>query len=476
MRRFLLLFAVILATALLHAQTPAKKFFPYTIHHRTLPNGLAVMVVPTPEFKDMVTFATPVFAGSRNETEKGKTGLAHLFEHIMFRHEFGGQPGGYDEMIRRMGSFNNAFTSQDITFYHPTTFASNLYGPIARPGGPVPGLIELEAARFKNLKVDKKTFQVEAGAVLGEYRRNFSFPGLKLQEQVLPVAFPGHPYGHTVIGDFEDVKNMPEAWDAAWEFFNNYYRPNNVALVIVGDVDPQKVFAEVEKQYGDWKPGKIPAIPPPNLPKGEKRVHADFEADVSPRLTVGYYSPASKPGTPDTAVVQILPELLTSRSAPLFQKLRYQKQTVTSLGVSSGGDNVDMYMFSLGAELILDRFRKEGDAYVNDVRADLIAGMDDLKNFSKSPGAAKTLDVVKSRIRNDFLASLNSTPNIARILGVYYQHTRDPNVLDTLMASIDALTPADVDAFAQKYFVADGRIVATLWKKPAAAAAAKEGR
>jgi zinc protease len=476
MRRFLLL-AVVLASVLSHAQAqPAKKFFPYTIHQRTLPNGLVVMVVPTPEFKDMVTFATPVFAGSRNETEKGKTGLAHLFEHIMFRHEYGGQPGGYDEMIRRMGSFNNAFTSEDLTFYHPTTFTSNLRGPIQRPGGPVPGLIELEASRFTGLKLEQKTFQVEAGAVLGEYRRIFSFPGLKMAEVLLPKAFPTHPYGHTVIGDFEDVKNMPQAWDAAWEFFNNYYRPNNVALVVVGDVDPQAIFSDVEKYYGAWKPGKIPDIPDPTPPPGEKKIHVDWEADVSPRLSVGYYSPPMDPGSKDTAVIQILQELLTSRSAPLFQKLRYQKQTVNSLGIGSDGENRDANLFMLDAELILDRFRKEGDPYVNGVRTDIIAGMDDLKGFSKSPDAAKTLEVVKSRIRNDFLAALNSTPNIARILGVYYQYNRDPNVLDTLMAAIDGLAPADVDAFAQKYFVPDRRLSATLWKKSGAAAAAKEGR
>ena len=147
------------------AKAPSKSthFFPYQVSTKTLPNGLTVIVIATPEFKDAVTYSTVVLAGSRNETQKGKTGLAHLFEHIMFRHEFNGKAGGYEELMRRMGADNNAWTDYDLTFYHPTTFSENLVGPIKRPDGDIPGLIELEASRFKHLTLDRKTFEVEAG-------------------------------------------------------------------------------------------------------------------------------------------------------------------------------------------------------------------------------------------------------------------------------------------------------------------------
>jgi zinc protease len=262
-------------------------FFPYEVKTKTLANGLTIIVIPTPEFKDMVTYSTAVFAGSRNETEKGKTGLAHLFEHIMFRHEIGGQPGGYSDAIRRMGAHNNAWTDYDLTFYHPTTFSENLFGPINRPGGPLPGLIELEASRFMNLTLPRKTFEVEAGAVLGEYRKIFSDPAQKAVEDLSPVAFPHHPYGHTVIGYRDDVENMPNAWDSAWEFYHNYYAPNDVAVIAVGDVDPAKIFAEAEKRYADWKPSHPPQIPAESAPDGPKQVHVKWEADVSPRLFIG---------------------------------------------------------------------------------------------------------------------------------------------------------------------------------------------
>jgi len=445
--------------------SPSTHFFPYPVHQKVLPNGLHVVVIPTPEFKDMVTYATPVFAGSRNETEKGKTGLAHLFEHIMFLHRLDGKPSGYQEMIRRMGAHNNAWTNYDMTFYHPTTFASNLVGPIQRPDGPVPGLIEMEADRFKHLNLDQKEFQVQAGAVLGEYRRIFSFPGAKMLEVFSPLAFPNHPYGHTVIGYSQDVENMPEAWDAAWEFYHNYYSPNNVAIVVVGDVKPDFIFQQVEKYYSDWKPTKNPPIPAEQGPKAEQFVHVPWDADVSPQLVVAYHTPSMKPETKEGAVTFLLPELLGSRSAPLFQKLRYEKQTVTSFDVDGGMilQATDPHLMIMETELMLDKFRKDGDAYVNDVKADLIAGAEALKTFSQQRNAAETLKVIKSKMKNDLLGSFDSTGDIAETFSVYYRFDKDPQVFDKLVAAIDSLTPADIDSYAKANFTAERRVVSNLW-------------
>jgi len=446
------------------ATAKVPKFFPYQVHERKLPNGLTVIVIPTPEFKDMVTYATPVFAGSRNETERGKTGLAHLFEHMMFLHEYGGKDHGYDEMIRLMGAHNNAWTNYDMTFYHPTTFTQNLLGPVKRPGATVPGLIELEASRFTALKVGQKTFEVQAGAVLGEYRRIFSYPSEKMIEQLSPLVFPNHPYGHTVIGFRDDVENMPKAWNAAWAFYNNYYQPNSLAIVVVGDVKPDTIFAEVEKRYANWKPVETPTIPEPAEPDGEKVTHVDWEAEVSPRVMVGYRTPAAQPGTKDTAVTTILEELLISRSAPLFQKLRYKKQTVTDMGFAIDPMTTDPFLLLIDTELKLDEFQKNGQKYIADVRTDLITGIEELQNFSKQPNAAQTLRVIKSKVRNDFLGSLDSTGDIAQIFSVLYRFDRRTDTIDRMMAAIDSLTPADVDAFAKKYFTPNRRVVATLWK------------
>jgi zinc protease len=437
--------------------------FPYQIHTRTLANGLHVVIIPTPEFKDMVTYSTVVFAGSRNETERGKTGLAHLFEHEMFLHEYGGVKDGYEEQIRALGAHNNAFTNYDITFYHPTTFTSNLVGPIKRQDGNHPGLIDLEAARFQNLTINRKSFEVEAGAVLGEYRRTFSNPAQKMIETLAEKAFPSHPYGHTVMGYLDDVEKMPQAWDAAWEFYHNYYQPNSLAVVIVGDVKPEQLMPHIEKAYGGWKAVSVPKIPAQAEPAAEVKVHVPWGAEVSPHVMVGYHTPAAVPGTTETAVGQIIAELLVSQSAPLYQKLRYTKQTVTRLNLAGDPITTDPRWLLLDSELILDRFRKDGSKYIDDVQQDLTGGLNELKEFSKQPDAAKTLEVIKSRVRNDLLAELDSTGSIAAFFAEYYRFRRDPQAIDKSMAAIQSLTPADIDAYATKYFTQNRRVVATLW-------------
>jgi len=471
-----IIFVFLFAT--MHAQTSSPpRFFPYDVKTKTLANGLNVVVIPTPEFRGMVTFSTVVFAGSRNETQAGKTGLAHLFEHIMFRHELGGEAGGYQNAMEKLGAFNNAWTDYDLTYYHPTTFTANLVGPVARPGGAVPGLVELEASRFKNLKLDRKIFQLEAGAVLGEYRRIFSDPGEKMIEELSPAAFPHHPYGHTVIGYEADVENMPTAWDAAWEFYGNYYKPNNVALVIVGDVDPAVMFRMAEVNYGDWKPSHPPQIPAEQPPAAPQNLHVSWQADVSPRLFVGYHTPAMQPGNKETAVSLLLPELLTSRSAPLYQKLRYQKQSVTDFNVQDGRELLqatDPHLLLLNCELGLERLRSQGPSYVADVQKDVLAGVDALKQFSRQPNSRRVLQVIQSKFRNDLLARFDSTPNIAEQFAWFYRFNRDPNVFDTLVASVNALKPGDIDAYAARYFIPSGRVITTLWRdSPQAAVGAK---
>jgi len=340
-------------------------------------------------------------------------------------------------------------------------------------------LIELEASRFKNLTLDRKTFEVEAGAVLGEYRKIFSDPAQKAIEEFSPAAFPHHTYGHTVIGYREDVENMPNAWDSAWEFYHNYYAPNSVAIIVAGDVDATKVFAEAEKRYADWKPSHPPQIPVEQEPDGPKQVHVTWEADVSPRLFVGYHTPAMKPGTKETAVTEILPELLTSRSAPLFQKVRYQKQSVTNFAILGGQElleSTDPHLMVLDSELLLDRFQKDGDKYVADVQKDVVSGVEDLKSFSKQPTATETLKVVKSKVRNDFFAALDSTGSVAQSFAWYYRFNRDPRVLEMVIQSIDSLTPKDVDAYANKYFIPKGQVITTLWRDPQAASMAPEAK
>lgn len=435
-----------------------ERFLPYQVQKRTLSNGLDVLVIEMPEFKGVVSYNMLVLAGARNEIEKGKTGLAHLFEHILFRHRWKGEVNGYDRAINQLGAFDNAWTNFDATFYHPFTFASNL-----KPSGERPGLAELQADRFVRLDFTEEIFKTEAGAVLGEYRRIASNPQLKMSEELLAMAFPNHSYGHTTIGYLEDIKDMPNEYQAALDFYNNYYRPNNVVLIVAGDVKAAEIFQLAEQLYGDWQPQAPPEIPDPGPVGGPKSKHVEWEADVPPRIFHAYRVPAFRSGSVETAVGQLLPQLLASETAPLFQKLRYQKKSASELELEKAQyESFDDRLVILSARLFKEQYESKGKAYLDEVIADMEAALEELKNFSRQKDAARILDEYKSKYRYDLLASLDSPANIAETLAWYYRFDRDPAALDKLVASVEKLTPRDVEAYARKYFVPANRVTVTM--------------
>ncbi len=456
------------------AQSQEKSFFPYKVHKETLANGLDVIIIPTPEFKNVLSYNTMVLAGSRNELKRGTTGLAHLFEHILFRHRFRGQEGGYERTIDRIGAHNNAWTWFDVTFYHPLTFTQNLEShsvTSATDGGrtandTLPGIAEVEASRFVSLDFDEKIFKTETGAVLGEYRKNASNPGSKLHERLLELAFKRHPYGHTTMGYYDDVLAMPKHYAAAVSFYQTYYRPNNCVLIVAGDVEPKEVMQLVRKYYSKWQRREIPPVDHEEAPQTEeRRGHVAWDADVPPRVLVAYKTPRHRSTSIETAVGQLLPELLVSESAPLFQKLRYRKKTASALFLEEGRqgyESFDPRLIGIEAILYKDLYKQRGRAYLEDVIGDIKSATQALQHFSEQPDAAKTIEVLKKKYRFDTLAELSSPAAIAESFAWYYRFERDPNVFDHLVQTVMKVKPEDVDRFAQKYFVPSNRTVVTL--------------
>lgn len=465
----ILLYGALTMAKNLSSEVKSKPTFPYAVQKTTLENGLDVIVIETPEFKDVLSYNTLVLAGSRNETEPGKTGLAHLFEHILFRHIYGGKEGGYEDFMARLGTHNNAWTWFDVTFYHPLTFTANLTSQ-TRDGEELPGLVELESSRFKSLKFTEKIFKTEAGAVLGEYRRGASSPYQKLEERAYALLFPHHPYGHTTIGYYEDVLDMPNEYEAAVKFYRTYYRPNNCVLILAGDVKYSKIIPLVKQYYGDWEPSPVPKIESHGMPpEKEQREHVPWDADVAPILWVVYPMPAFRPGTSESAASLILDELLVSETAPLFKKLRYEKKTTSNLGFAEGTQgyqSFDPRALIISAQLFKERYQKEGKNYAEDVIQDILQATEDLKHFSDNPKSAELLNTLKRKYRYDFLASLSSPARIAEQFAWFYRFERDPDVLEKVLSSIDALTPKDIDRLAANYFIPEHRAILTLSYEP----------
>lgn len=436
----------------------AGGFFSYQVEKNTLKNGMDVIVIETPEFKDVLSYNTLVLAGARNEVEKGKTGLAHLFEHILFRHRWEGTTNGYDRLINEMGAFNNAWTNFDVTYYHPLTFTSNLKSTDGRAGLP-----QLEAARFQDLDFTEEIFKTESGAVLGEYRRTASDPRLRMNERLLGLAFPDHSYGHTTIGYLEDVEDMPNEYKASVDFYQTYYRPNNVILIVSGDVRAQEIFELAEKLYGAWEPEKQPDMPRAGPVGPSKREHVSWAADVPPRVSYSYRMPPFSPSSKEGAVGQLLPELLAGETAPLFQRLRYEKKTASDVSLLSGNyESFDSRFLELSVTLFKDRYEQAGEAYFADVISDMERAFLDLREFSQKPGAEQLLEELKKKFRYDLLSLFNSPSNIAVQFAWYYRFERDPQVFDTLVNQVQSLTAADIDSFAGRYFTEKTRVLITM--------------
>jgi zinc protease len=444
--------AVTLLAAALFASAAHAQFFPYPVQKKTLANGLDVVVIETPEFKDVLSFNTLILAGSGRENEKGRTGLAHLFEHIIFRHKHD-TPEAYQPAIEKLGAYNNAFTWYDITYYHPLTFASNLEQ-----------LVAIEASRFKNLTYSERVFRTEAGAVYGEYRRSASDPGLRLEEVLGDLMYgPAHGYGHSTIGYLEDVKDMPNAYKSAQKFYDDYYRPNNVIIVVSGDVQADRVFSLVEQHFGDWKAKTTPEQPDPKPFNGPKKQHEVWESDIPPRVMVAYMIPPYVPGSAEAAAMDVMGELMAGETAPLYRKLRYEEQVASAVGVDNTSSvGADARPLATYVTVAKDKYDAQGRALLDRIDADVSRAFESLSTFSSQSDSASRLEAIKSQLRNDILASFNSPANIAQNFANYYRLSRDPQVLEKVAGAIAAIRPADIDAFAKKYFTPKNRVSITL--------------
>jgi zinc protease len=418
---------------------------PFEATTRTLPNGLKVIVVPT-GFPNIVSLQIPVLTGSRNEVEPGKSGFAHFFEHMMFRGTPTLSPDAYNAIITQAGARQNAYTTDDYTNYH-ITFAKEDLDTILR----------IEADRFQNLSYPVEAFKTESRAVLGEYNKNSANPIMKLYETMRAQAFTTHTYRHTTMGFIEDIEDMPNQYEYSKTFFQRWYRPENTAIIVAGDVDPARVIPLVEKYWGGWQPGsgeKV-AIPVEPAPKGAKYAHVAWETPTAPWVTVAFRGPAFSDQHKDYAATDLLMNINFGTTSDVYRKLVEQEQKVDQF-FAGAPDNADpelIYVFA--------RVKKAEDAlYVRDEILRAVAAA------RANPIDARRLEEAKSNARYSFTARLDNTDTIASTLARYVRYERSYDTLNNVFRVYETLTPADLDAAAKKYFVDDSLVVTTLSQEP----------
>jgi zinc protease len=432
------------------ADTAAKdNIFPYPYAINDFPNGLRLVTVST-GFPDVVAVYIVVTAGSRNEVEPGKSGFAHLFEHMMFRGTEKYPSAKWEAIMQGAGAATNAYTTDDRTVYHAVFSKEDL-----------PQILELEADRFQNLKYTEEQFRTETRAVLGEYNKNFSDPFRKLEEIVREASFKTHTYGHTTMGFEKDVENMPSMYEYGLQFFDRYYRPEYTVISVVGDVKPAEVLPLVEKHWGGWKRGTHTTSVPTEAPQGEARnVDYNFHTQTLPIVNVAFRAPAYDDEINDSAVLDVISFHAFSDNSALYTKLVVEEQKVENL-FPQYYDHLDPYLF-------------EATAMVKDAKDMEYVRTQILETFGKLKATAipaQELEDVKSHLRYQFAIGMNSTPAIAATLAHYLGLRRTPETINKRYQLYRNVTVDDVMRVANKYFIEKERTVATLKFEPGAAKA-----
>ena len=436
------LFRVLMALLCLSAAglMAAGKIFPYAYVQEDLPNGLRLITIPT-DFPNIVSLYIVVGAGSRNEVEPGRTGYAHLFEHLMFRGTAEFPPEKYNAALKAAGAASNAFTSSDLTAYH-TTFSKE----------DLPGILSMEADRFQHLDYDEAAYRTETQAVLGEYNKNSANPNEKIFETLRATGFKTHTYSHTTMGFLQDVQAMPEGYAYSREFFHRYYSPEYTTIIVAGDVDPKKVRALIDERWGAWKRGnykaQIPAEPPQD---GPRRAHLDWPSPTLPWVDVAWRGPAYSDDTMDTVALDAISRLGFDQNSPLYQKLVVEDQKLDSLEAGPP-NNIDPEFFAVMARV---KDPKDLSAIEDQIKATAAS-------FAEKPVDAKKLEALKQHMRYEFALQLDNSEAIAATVAQYVALRRTPETINRYYDLCAKLTPADIQRVAKKVLIDKNLDVVTL--------------
>lgn len=422
------------------APTDDARIFPYPWQQKTLANGLQVIVIPTPS-EGLVSYRTVVRTGARDEVEKGSTGFAHFFEHMMFRGTEKYPAEKYNEIVTRMGADSNAWTSTDMTVYQFDVAKADL-----------PTVVEIEADRFMNLSYGEEAFKTEAGAVYGEYRKNRSSPFFVLYEAVRREAFDKHTYAHTAMGFVEDIKAMPQKYEYSRQFFSRFYRPDNCTIVVTGDIDPEATFALIEQHYGAWQSGYVaPKVQPEPEQKRERRVEIEYEGKTLPRVWIGYKGGAFNPEDRVWVASLVLAELAFGETSDIYKELRLDQQKVELLQAGGATDR-DPELWSIIATINSEA----------DVEQVITRISETVAHYREVTPDSAAVEAVKSNMRYSYLLGLDTASAVAEEVAAFVGVAGDLNRVETLYRNLAEVTPEDVREAARRWLVDKRRTIVVL--------------
>ena len=407
----------------------------------TLGNGMQVVMLED--------HSTPIVhaeiwyhVGSKNE-KAGRTGFAHLFEHMMFKGSKNVDPEGHPSWISSIGGQSNAYTTEDATVFWETVPAQYL-----------PLVLWLEADRLATLRIEDDVFKTEREIVKEERRMRIdNQPYGRLNELIYDQAFTVHPYKHPTIGSMKDLEAA--SIDDVRDFFRTYYVPNNATIVLVGDFNTKEAQDLVAKYLGRVPksdrpvPRDIPKEPPQTK---ERRVKLE-EAWPLPAVVVAHH--ITFDGDPDSYPLHIASKVLSDgQSSRIYRKLVYEKQI--ALAAFGGGNIIEDPNLFYAVAIV-----QPGHTTEEAIDA-LIAELDQLRNEPITPAE---LQQAKNQFARDYIFSRESNKDKAMQLGHAAVIHNDIKTADGEFDIFMNITQADVQRVAQKYFTPENRLVMTIMPK-----------
>jgi zinc protease len=405
-----------------------------TVSHFTLDNGLEVVVIEdhrAPVVTQMVWYKI-----GRADEVAGHSGIAHFFEHLMFKGTKDVGPNEFSAIVEQQGGDDNAFTTQDYTAFFQRIAADRL-----------DLVMKLEADRMVNLNMSPEDVDTERQVILEERgQRVDSDPGSLLQEQMGAAQFLNHPYGIPVIGWRQEIAGLSR--EDALNFYHAYYAPNNAILVVAGDVDPAKVQEMAKLHYGPLPPSdKIkPRLRPQEPPQlAERRLVMRDERVAQPYVVRTYLAPQRKAGDQkEAAALTVLAELLggSGTTSVLTRALQFDSHVAVYSSASYSDVSLDPDTF--GLVVVPAEGVSLGDAE---------AAMDKvIDQFLKDGPKPEDFARIKTQVRASEIYSQDSAGGQARKYGAALASGLTLQDVQDWPAALQAVTPEDVMAAARQVF------------------------
>lgn len=418
--------------SLSQAQTMPKLKF----RDRTLGNGMRVLSA-VDHSSPTVAIQVWYHVGSKDDPA-GRSGFAHLFEHIMFKATKNMKSEMLDRLTEDVGGFNNAFTNPDVTVYYEVV-----------PSNYLETLLWAEADRLSGLTVDEANFKSERSVVQEEYRQSYLAPPYGMLEYLIEQqSFTAHPYRRPTIGSIEDLDAA--SLENVRAFHATYYRPDNATLVVAGDFDPKQLDAWVDKYLAPIPKPKTPlprvTIKEPDR-TAERRITHQAPNVPLPAIALTYLTPSEK--SADAEPLRVAATILAQgESSRLYRSLVYEQQVAQSADATPDLRE-DASVFYFNMVLASGKKPEEGE------RA-LLAEITKMQN---APVSAAELDKAKNQLVTNELRQRETSNGKALALGEAAVLLGDPNRVNTDLARLQAVTAADVQRVMKKYFTAANRLV-----------------